>query len=678
MKQIKQWDARDCGVSCVSYLIQYYGGFVPMEKLREDTFTTHNGTNAYFLVQTLKKYGFDAVGKKVALEELEKCFFPAIGHFRLKNGLEHFMIIQKVHKKEILLMDPAVGKRKMSLETFKEQWDGIVLEAIPQGMILKMPKEKSVVSFLKEILFLHKRKVCFLIFLSFLLSMLPIIESFYLKVSLHQYQNIAWDKTFWYIVFFFGSLLVLRSVFFYLKEMCRLYLSKDIEIDYMYSFLAHIFKIPLLKFKSYQTGEVLTRIAEAREIKEIFADVFVSIALNSFLGFSSFFILYFLSKELLLVLSIGVGIYFLVGFIFSKALYRIILMHMEQESIWQEHLLEGIRLFEPVKHLHASSKHIRSLEEGLAHHIREKLGYQVKIERIEIFKNFGLEVLGFILLTYGMYLYFQGSLSGLDFLTFQSLYMYLLTPLKEFMDILPKFYYLKGVLRKISEYMALVEENIDEPTIKMLDTSITFKDVTFSYTPIAFSLEHLSIDLENHEHVFLKGPSGVGKSTICRLLIKEVEDYTGTILIGGQNLKDYNLATVRQNIVYLSQKEPLLKKSIKENIAFYSDFSLEDFQKICEICELESVVSKRALRYETIIHEENLSGGEKQRVLLARTLLKKGEIYLLDECLSEVDERLEKKIIKGVRKYLQDKTLIYISHRDHSKSFERVVNLSNG
>ena len=241
-----------------------------------------------------------------------------------------------------------------------------------------------------------------------------------------------------------------------------------------------------------------------------------------------------------------------------------------------------------------------------------------------------------------------------------------------------QFYYLKGVLSKISEYMALVEENIDDPIIKMVDTSITFKDVTFSYTPIVPSLEHLSIDLENHEHVFLKGPSGVGKSTICRLLIREVEEYTGTILIGGQNLKDYNLATIRENIVYLSQKEPLLKKSIKENIAFYSDFSVEDFQEICEICELESVVCKRALRYETIIHEENLSGGEKQRVLLARTLLKKGEIYLLDECLSEVDERLEKKIIKNLRKYLQDKTLIYISHRDHSKMFERVVNLSNG
>ena len=83
MKQIKQWDAKDCGVSCVSYLIQYYGGYVPMEKLREDTFTSRNGTNAYFLIQALKKYGFDAVGKKISLEELDKSVFPLIGHFVL-------------------------------------------------------------------------------------------------------------------------------------------------------------------------------------------------------------------------------------------------------------------------------------------------------------------------------------------------------------------------------------------------------------------------------------------------------------------------------------------------------------------------------------------------------------------------------------------------------------------
>ena len=678
MKQIKQWDAKDCGVSCVSYLIQYYGGYVPMEKLREDTFTSRNGTNAYFLIQALKKYGFDAVGKKISLEELDKSVFPLIGHFVLKNGLEHFMIIQKLYKREVLVMDPAVGKRKMSLETFKEQWDGVILEAVPQSEIVKMPKEKSVLAFLKNLLLVHKKKALFLLLLSFLISVLTILESFYLKISLNQYQNFAWDKMFWYIVFFFGSLLVLRFSFFYIKEICRLYLSKDIEIDYMYSFLSHIFKLPLIKFKSYQTGEVITRITEAREMKEVFADVFVALTLNSFLGVLTFLFLYFLSKELLLVLSIGVMIYFLLGLLFSKALYRILLLHMENESVWQENLLEGIRVFEPVKHLHMTKKHLEHLEEGLAHHIHVRLRHQVKLERIELFKNFGLEVLGFVLLTYGMYLYFHGRISGVDFLTFQSLYGYLLSPLKDLLAVIPKLYYLKGVLSKISEYMALEEELLEEPTVKMVDTSIKFEDVTFSYTPISTSIEQLSFDIKSHEHVFLKGPSGVGKSTICRLLIKEMQNYTGNILIGAQNLKDYNLATIRENIMYLSQKEPLLKGTIKENLFFYSDVSLEDFQKVCQVCELESIVSKKALRYDTFLDDGNLSGGEKQRIILARTLLKKGEIYLLDECLSEVDETLEKKIIKNIRAYLQDKTLIYISHRDHSKMFERVVNITNG
>ncbi len=676
MKQIKQWDAKDCGVSCVSYLIQYYGGFVPMEKLREDTFTTHNGTNAYYILQTLKKYGFDAVGKKVSFEELSGGVFPAIGHFVLRNHLEHFMIIQKINKKEIVLMDPAVGKRKLSMASFKEEWDGVVLEAIPKDQILKMPKEKSVLEFLKSIFFLHKKKALFLVFLAFLISIFTILESLYLKVSLSQYQNMAWDSKFWAIVFFFGSLFLLRSLFFYIKEIYRLYLSKDIEIDYMYSFLAHLFKLPMAKFQSYQTGEVITRVSEAREIKDLFADIFVSLILNSILGFLSLFLLYFLSKELLLVLGMGLIFYFLLGLIFSKSLYRILLSNMENESTWQEILLEGIRTFLPMKHLNVTDKQMNEIEEGLATHIYKRLSYQLSFEKMELIKNFGLEFLGFLLLTYGLYLYFQGKISGLNFLTFQSLYGYLLSPLKDLIATLPKFYYLKGVLRKISEYMALEEEVLDEPTLKLVDTSISFLDVTFSYTPLTSSLEHLSFSLKNYEHVFLKGPSGSGKSTICRLLIKELTNYQGDILLGGQNLKDYNLATIRENVVYLSQKEPLHHKTIRENISYYLEVSEEDFLAVTKVCELESVVAKKPLRYETFLSDGNLSGGERQRVLLARTLLKKGEIYLLDECLSEVDEKLEKKIIKNIRAFLQDKTVIYISHRDHTKSFERVVDIT--
>ena len=121
--------------------------------------------------------------------------------------------------------------------------------------------------------------------------------------------------------------------------------------------------------------------------------------------------------------------------------------------------------------------------------------------------------------------------------------------------------------------------------------------------------------------------------------------------------------------MYLSQQERLFTGTIKENILFGS--SEEDFVKVCQICNLESMVSKRPLRYESKIEPSMVSGGERQRILLARTLLKKASFYLLDECLSEVDEDQEVEIIKKIRKYLKGKTLLYISHKNHEELFER-------
>ena len=129
--------------------------------------------------------------------------------------------------------------------------------------------------------------------------------------------------------------------------------------------------------------------------------------------------------------------------------------------------------------------------------------------------------------------------------------------------------------------------------------------------------------------------------------------------------------TIRESVVYSSQQEKLYSTTIKENILFGQPET--NFTKVCEICNLESIVSKRALRYESKVDITKISGGERQRILLARALMKEASLYLLDECLSEVDEQDEIDIIKKVRKYLKGKTLIYISHKRHDDLFERSI-----
>ena len=172
----------------------------------------------------------------------------------------------------------------------------------------------------------------------------------------------------------------------------------------------------------------------------------------------------------------------------------------------------------------------------------------------------------------------------------------------------------------------------------------------------------------------MQGPSGCGKSTICKILHGEINDYKGEVLLDGKNLKDYSLADIRSSILYLSQKENIFMGSIRENILFGSKED-ERFSKVCKICRLEEVVANKPLRYETCIQDYNVSGGEKQRIVLARILLKEASFYLLDECLSEVDEDLEVAIIKDVRKYLKGKNILYISHKNHQDLFERSIKL---
>ena len=159
------------------------------------------------------------------------------------------------------------------------------------------------------------------------------------------------------------------------------------------------------------------------------------------------------------------------------------------------------------------------------------------------------------------------------------------------------------------------------------------------------------------------------------MLDKYITDYKGDILIGSINIKDLSLATIRKNILYVNQNENILTDTIRNNIILDRNVSEKQFFQICKLCAIDEIVKKKPLRYNTIIGKDigNISGGEMQRIILARALLNNFQILILDEALSEVDYFLEEKIMKNIREKFKNKTIIYITHKNHDNIFDKIV-----
>ena len=192
-------------------------------------------------------------------------------------------------------------------------------------------------------------------------------------------------------------------------------------------------------------------------------------------------------------------------------------------------------------------------------------------------------------------------------------------------------------------------------------------------------LENINIEIKKGQTLGIIGTIGSGKTTLMNLFTRLYSVPNGKIMIDGKDINDIPIEVLRNNITYLSQNESLINGTIKENILFGRDIKESTFNEVCDICNIEDIVKKRAFRFNDYIRIDdcNLSGGERQRILLARALLNETPIYMFDEALSEVNNDLEINIIDKLLEYLKKKTVIYITHRPNEECFDEVITIGN-
>ena len=668
---VRQNDITDCGICCLESIIKYYNGFVPLETLRLDTKTNYTGTSAFNLINTAQKYGFNAFGRKIVdINDIK--ILPAIAHLELANGLTHFVVIYKITKSSIYIMDPAKGYKKEDKKTFLKNWTHVILIFKPYKTVPFIKQSNSIKSLFLAILNTEKNLIKKLIFTSAIITIFSIIISYYLKIILSSVENNYITSTIIIMIIF----LVFHIYKIYLnhyRNNLLIYLNKNIDVKIILNFINHIFKLPLNIIKSRTSGEILTRIKELNNIKELFSEILVTLFIDMILVICSIYFLYTINNKLFLILCIICLIYMIVGSVFGPIIYKKLNDNIDIETEFNSDLVEKVDSIESIKYLNITDKITNDIGNKYIKYLKNSFNYSIFINKFEAIKSSIHEIGLFLITSMGIYFITTNDLQLLSLLTFDSLLYYFINPIENCINLIPKFMLVKLSINKVNEFINIDDEKIGLKE-QFVNGTIKFSNVSYSYDDYEYILKNFNINIPFKSHLTIQGHSGCGKSTLCKMLNRSIDDYKGIITINDINIKDYSINTLRSNILYVSQREKLFTASIKENILLGKKISKQKLNQILKITKVDEIIKNKSFRLESMLFDSgyNLSGGERQRIILARALTFNPEILILDESLSELDPEAEKNILLSLDKYLKDKTLIYISHSNHNYLKNRI------
>lgn len=636
---VRQQDESDCGSACLLSIIKYYDGYVPFEQVKIDTMTNINGTNFYYLKTAAEKYGFQVLGKK---EKLENIKVPAICQIE-DNGFNHFVVIYKIDK-EITIMDPAKGLIKVNKKDFEEVFTEKVLELYPRGNIIKYKKENHFLKIIKNIYLNNIKSILKTLLLVIILIILSLLTSFNLLLI----QN---NK---YIIFVF-IIIISKVIINYFRNINVTLLNNKINYSLLKTYTNKIINLPLKYLQLKKPGDFINRINDLHTIKDFFTKTLIEIIINIIFFISTLIILFVLNKNLTVILFILSIIYITVVSLMNKKLYKQITTLIDAENIFTDRVVEYLNKITTIKTL-KSSYFINNLDSDIKKSLNLKLDFDYKLSKIDLVKN-SFEELMLILI---LLLHFNITKNITSAIIFISIYGYFLESIKFASDIMPSLLYLKEIYYRISSVYDL---DLKKKT-KKIGKDIEIKNLSFSYNKLDNVLDNLNLNINEGEKVLLEGANGSGKSTLLNI-ISGLYDY------------DHGNVKVPSKVSYIDQKSELFRGSIIDNIILDKRFDKEKFKRLEKILYLKEIIKNKSLGYNTNLESiSNLSGGERQKIIMARTLYQDFNLLIMDESLSLISKDIRSKILKNINKYYRDKTIIYVSHYDDNFSFNKKINLT--
>lgn len=686
---VKQHDMKDCGAACVSTILKTYGYSTSISRIREICETDEFGTNLNGIVQAVEKLGFTAKAVKGNKNNIRKEFpLPAIAHVLIENKLLHYVVIHEINEKKniVKIADPAKGIVNLTKDEFLEIWTGILVILVPTQKFQKGKESESVIKRFFYLLKPQKSLLTNIFLASLLYTILGIVASFYFKFLMDDILPNNLKGTLHVISIAFLLLYIFQCILNLFRSHLLLYLSQKLDISLILGYYNHVLGLPMNFFRTRKVGEIVSRFMDASKIREAISSATLTVMIDSFMVFGGGVIL-FLQSRLLFGIAFGIAfIYGTIAYGFNKPYKENQEKIMEENSQLTSYLVESLQGIETIKSFNVEQISELETEKKFVKLLNTTFKGGM-IQNIQGTLKNTTELTGTMLILWvGSIQVIDGSMSLGQLLTFNSLLVYFLTPIKNIINLQLSMQTALVSAERLTEILDLELEqthlDYKKISLKKLSGDISFKDVSFKYGSRGKILENINLNIKQGEKIALVGESGSGKTTLVKLLLNFYKINSGDITFGDFSIQDINKGSLRKRIGYISQDIFLFSGTIEENLRLGNkDISLEDIIRICKLTTVHDFVEKMELRYSTMIDENgsNLSGGQKQRIALARVLIKNPDIIIMDEATSNLDSATEKSIENLITQNCKNKTMIIIAHRLSTiKSCDRIYVIDKG
>lgn len=662
---VKQNSFKDCGPSCLLSIMKYYNIEVSHEELTLNLKMDREGTNAYNIINVSKLYGLDGYGIHNSVDDIinGKVKLPIICHV-LKNSYYHFIVVYKVKNNHLIVMDPSTNNTKLDIETFKSLYLNTSIVIYPVKKINIINNNKRLIDIIK----IYLNKEIKIIIKTILYSLFVIL----LTLFLNTYTLLLIDyiipnyklKLLIIITFIFLLLGVYKSILNYYKNKLIIYLSKQISIYLNKEVINKFFNLPYLFFKNKSTSEVISRINDLEIFKEIFTSIIVSLSTNIILIIVSMIVLLSINIKLFIINIISLVLYFIIVISFKNSFSKRTEQLLDNKSIYNKILNENIYSYESNRNINQINNKILKIEDKYKDYIHSESKYNILFNKQLTIKDILFIFTNILSLSISILLIINNSLTIGRLFLYTSIVYYFIEPIKEILDLGPNINYLKSIYNRINDLL-LVKEKEDIKDKYKIKGDIKINNICYSYNNIDYIIKNINLEIPYKSKYLIYGKSGLGKSTIIKILLKYLGDYKGNIKIDNNDLKNISRESIQDSFTYVSQNNYITNDTIKNNIIYDRDIDDNDYKKIIDICNLNTLIESKYLKDNFVIEDNgfNISGGERQKIILARSLLKDSNYIILDEALSEVDVYEEKQILNKIFDYCKDKTLIYISHK---------------